>query len=56
MESGYLKTIIGGAMVGIGLVQASLFAVQSESIPTGVGILYSLLGVAYLWAEVYTAD
>lgn len=56
MASRQFKTIIGGAMVGMGLVQASLFAVQSESIPTGLGILYSLLGIAYLWAEVYTVD
>lgn len=56
MVSRQRKTIIGGAMVGMGLVQASFFAVQSEWIGVGLGILYSLLGIAYLWTEVYTAD
>lgn len=48
------RTLIGGAMIVLGLVQAALFAVQSEWIPTALGILYSVLGIAYLWAEVYT--
>lgn len=54
MERRLLKTIIGIAMVGMGLVQASLYAVQSEWIPTGLGIFFSLLGIVYLWAEVYS--
>jgi hypothetical protein len=56
MEHRLLKRVIGIAMVGMGLVQASLFAVQGEWIPTGLGIFYSLLGIVYVWAEVYTAD
>lgn len=55
MASRQFKTIIGIAMVGIGLVQVSLYAVQSEWLPTGLGAFYSLLGIVYLWAEVYTA-
>ena len=54
MERRLLKTIIGIVMVGMGLVQASLFAVQSEWIPTSLGIFFSLLGIVYLWAEVYS--
>jgi len=54
MERRLLKTFIGIGMVGMGLVQASLFAVQSEWIPTGLGILFSLLGIVYLWAEIYS--
>ena len=56
MASRQLRTIIGVAMVGIGLVQAFLYAVQTEWIPTGLGIIYSLIGIGYLWAEVYTTD
>ncbi len=54
MERRLLKTAIGIAMVGIGLVQVSLYAVQSEWIPTGLGVFISLLGIVYLWAEVYS--
>ncbi|MEZ3168528.1 hypothetical protein ABNG02_14490 [Halorubrum ejinorense] len=56
MERRLLRTIIGIAMVGMGLVQASLFAVQSEWIPTGLGIFFSVLGIVYLWAEVYSTS
>jgi len=52
MERRLLKTITGVAMVVMGVAQASLFAVQSEWIPTGLGIFFSLLGIVYLWAEV----
>ncbi|WP_157972460.1 hypothetical protein [Saliphagus sp. LR7] len=54
MERRLLKTAIGIAMVGIGLVQVSLYAVQSEWVPTGLGVFISLLGIVYLWAEVYS--
>ena len=43
-------------MVGIGVVQASLFAIQAEWIPTLLGVIYSVLGIAFLWVEVITAD
>lgn len=51
-----LKTLIGVAMVLLGLVQAGSFAVQAEWIPVGLGIAYGAIGVAFLWAEVYAAD
>ncbi|SDR02851.1 hypothetical protein SAMN05216278_3335 [Halopelagius longus] len=56
MERRLLNTIFGIAMVVVGLVQAALFAKQSQWVPTGLGIFYSLLGIVYLWTEVYTAD
>ncbi len=54
MEQRRLKTLIGVAMVGLGLVQAGSFALQSEWLPMVLGLLYSAIGTAYLWAEVYT--
>ena len=54
--SGRLKTIIGVMMVGIGLVQVSLYAAQTEWIPTSLGAIYLLSGIAYLWVEVYNAE
>ncbi len=54
MASRQFKIIIGVSMVGIGLLQASLFMMQSERIPVGLGIFYSVLGIVYLWAEVYS--
>lgn len=56
MERRRLKTLIGLAMVGIGLVQVGLFARESEWIPTGLGLLYAGIGIAYLWAEVYALN
>ncbi|WP_202614480.1 hypothetical protein [Halostella litorea] len=56
MKRSRLKTFIGLAMVALGLIQAGAFAAQSEWIPTALGLLYSGIGVAYLWAEVYTVD
>lgn len=53
MEQRRLKTLIGVAMIGLGLIQASLYIVQNEWIPTGLGLLYSVIGIAYLWVEVY---
>lgn len=51
-----LKTLIGTAMVLLGLVQAWSFAVQDEWIPTALGLAYAAIGVAFLWVEVYAAD
>ncbi|WP_435347130.1 hypothetical protein [Haloarchaeobius sp. HRN-SO-5] len=56
MEQERLKTLVGVAMIGLGVVQAGLFALQSDWIPAGLGLLYSGIGVAYLWAEVYTVS
>ena len=55
MEQRQLKTLIGVAMVGLGLVQAGAFALQSKWLPMVLGLLYAVIGTAYLWAEVYTA-
>jgi uncharacterized integral membrane protein len=56
MDRRRLRTLIGVAMIGLGLVQAGLFAGQSEWLPTALGLLYSAIGGAYLWAEVYIID
>ena len=56
MEQRQLKTIIGLALVGTGLAQAVLSALQSEWIEMILALFYSCLGVVYLWAEVYTAE
>ena len=55
MEQRRLKTLIGVAMVGLGLFQAGSFALQSDWLPMVLGLLYAAIGTAYLWAEVYTA-
>ena len=56
MASKRLRTVVGVLMIGIGLVQASLFAMQAEWIPTLFGVIYSVLGIAFLWVEVFTAN
>lgn len=55
MEGIQLQTVLGLAMVCLGVVQTGYFARQSEWIPIVLGLLYSAIGIAYLWAEVYTA-
>ncbi|WP_435363393.1 hypothetical protein [Haloarchaeobius sp. DYHT-AS-18] len=50
------KTMLGLAMVVLGIVQAALFASQSEWVPTAFGLLYSTIGLVYLWAEVYAVE
>ncbi|WP_176548108.1 hypothetical protein [Natrinema sp. CBA1119] len=50
------KAIIGVAMILLGLVQVGSYAVQSDLVFAIFGLLYSCLGIGYLWAEVYTAD
>ncbi|MCT9096106.1 hypothetical protein [Haloarchaeobius sp. HME9146] len=56
MERHRLKTMLGLAMVLLGIVQAALFASQSEWVPTGFGLLYSTIGIVYLWVEVYAVE
>ena len=56
MERRRVKTIIGVAMVLLGIVQALAFAVQSQWIMTALGLTYGGIGVAFLWAEVYAVD
>ena len=55
MEQRRLKTLIGVAMVGLGIFQAGSFFLQSDWLPMVLGLLYAAIGTAYLWAEVYTA-
>jgi 1,4-dihydroxy-2-naphthoate octaprenyltransferase len=55
MEKKRTKKLIGLAMVGLGLVQAVSFTLQSEWIPMILGLIYSIIGIAYLRVEVYTA-
>jgi hypothetical protein len=43
-------------MVSLGLVQ-TVSGVAEDNLPFAVfGVLYALIGVAYLWTEVYSAD
>ena len=55
MTAGRFRAFLGVAMVFLGLVQATLYGVQHEWVPTGLGVLFALLGGAYCWAEVYAA-
>lgn len=55
MERTRLKTTVGLAMVGLGFVQATLFGLQSDWVATGFGLAYAVIGMLFLWAEVYTA-
>jgi hypothetical protein len=56
MKRRRVRTFIGAAMIGLGLVQAGLYGSQGEWLPTVLGLLFSLLGITYLWAEVYTVS
>ncbi|WP_175416435.1 hypothetical protein [Natrinema versiforme] len=49
------KAIIGVAMVLLGLVQAGSYFVDSEWQFAVFGLFYAVIGIGYLWAEVYTA-
>ena len=51
MERIRVQTLIGLAMVGIGLLQAGLYAAQAEWIATIFGLFFAVLGIGYLWAE-----
>ena len=46
-------TLIGLAMIGIGVFQAGFYVVQTEWIATVFGLFFAVLGVIYLWAEVF---
>ncbi|WP_254532338.1 hypothetical protein [Natrinema gelatinilyticum] len=56
MERRQLKTGVGLAMVALGLVQTSLYVVRSEWVPIVLGLLYSVIGIAYLRVEVSAVD
>ncbi|CQH56664.1 uncharacterized protein HHUB_2414 [Halobacterium hubeiense] len=55
MERRRLNTLVGLAMVGVGALQTGVYALQSEWTPAALGVLYAVVGVAYLWVHVYTA-
>lgn len=50
------KALIGVAMVGLGLVQARLYATRSAWMASILGLLYTVIGLGYLWAEVSAVD
>ncbi|EJN60601.1 hypothetical protein SAMN04487950_2046 [Halogranum rubrum] len=54
MDRRRLKILIGFAMVSLGLIQAGSFAVGGEMIFSFLGLVYAIIGVAYLWTEVYS--
>jgi hypothetical protein len=56
MASKRQKTLIGGAMVAVGIFQAALFMIDDEFTGFVLGTSYAVLGVAYLWFEVYTVE
>ncbi|MBP1922608.1 hypothetical protein J2751_001621 [Halorubrum alkaliphilum] len=51
-----LRTAIGAAMIAVGAIQTVLYGVQGEVVPTALGATFGVLGVAYLWIEVYGAE
>lgn len=56
MDRRRLRTLVGSAMIGLGLLQVGLYGMQEEWLPTTFGLLFSFIGVAYLWAEVYSVN
>lgn len=56
MKRRRLRKLIGAAILGLGLIQAGLYGSQGEWLPTVFGLLFSAIGVAYLWAEVYSVS
>lgn len=43
-------------MIAIGLFQVSLGVTGGDAVYTAIAAVYALVGVAYLWFEVYTAE
>ena len=54
MEEGRLRKLIGMAMVALGLIQVGSFGLAGDWIFSFFGLIYAIIGVAYLWAEVYS--
>lgn len=52
MERDQIKLLIGFALIGLGVIQAASYALQSQWIPAVLGLLYSVMGIVYIWAEV----
>ena len=49
-----LHTLIGLALVSLGLIQAVSFAMTDDWLFSSGGVLYAIGGVYYLWIEVYS--
>jgi len=56
MTSTRTKTVLGVAMVALGVLQAVAYALQDQVVPAVLGGVYATLGVAYLWAEVLRVE
>jgi len=54
MASTRAKKLIGVAMIAVGLVQVSSFAWNDNLLFSITGALYVVLGVTWLWTEVYS--
>ncbi|MDL0119375.1 hypothetical protein PNQ29_06470 [Halobacterium salinarum] len=56
MVSQRAKTVLGLALIAVGLVQVASFAWNSNLGYSASGLLYVGMGAAFLWAEVYTTS
>lgn len=56
MERTRLAKLIGVAMVGLGLVQTGMGAMQDEHLFAILGVAYAVIGVAYFLFEGYTGE
>lgn len=56
MERRRLAILSGMAMVALGLIQAGSFAIGGDWKFSFLGLVYAILGVAFLWAEVYSTQ
>ncbi|SDR09644.1 hypothetical protein [Halopelagius longus] len=54
MERRRLNTLVGLALVALGLLQAVSFAIADDWIFSFGGVLYAIGGMYYLWVEVYS--
>ena len=50
------KATIGTTMVLLGLAQAGLGVMGNDRLFAVLGLSYAVIGLGYLWAEVYTAE
>ncbi|WP_285272019.1 hypothetical protein [Halobacterium salinarum] len=50
------KTVLGLALIAVGLIQVASFAWNSNLGYSASGLLYVGIGAAFLWAEVYTTS
>lgn len=56
MERRRLKTFIGLAMVALGLIQVASFGISDDPLFSAFGLLYAVIGAAFLWTEVYRSE